>query len=103
MPSSEDLTQGRKYLKIGATMTELASGNLIELRVAQLLHTPDRLQFRDRDLDKEAEESVRRANWLISFEHDGGSRKATNQYLSRLRMTRNGVGWSHRILRQYRR
>jgi hypothetical protein len=73
-------------------MTELASGNLIELRVAQLLHTPDRLQFRERDLDKEAEESVRLANWLISFEHDGGSRKATNQYLSRLRMTRNGVG-----------
>jgi hypothetical protein len=43
-------------------MTELASGNLIELRVAQLLHTPDRLQFQERYLDKEAEESVRLAN-----------------------------------------
>lgn len=62
MPSSEDLTQGRKYLKTEATMTELASGNLIELRVAQLLHTPDRLQFRERYLDKEAVESVRLAN-----------------------------------------
>ena len=84
-------------------MTEPASGNLIELRVAQLLHALDRFPLRERDLDKEAEESVGLANWLISFEHDGGSQKATNQYLSRLRMTRNWVRWSHRIVRQYRR
>jgi hypothetical protein len=42
-------------------MTEAASGNLIELRVdtlAQLFHTLDPFPFRERDLDKEAEEFI---------------------------------------------
>lgn len=42
-------------------MTETASGNLIELRVdklAQLFHTLDPFPFRERDLDKEAEEFI---------------------------------------------
>jgi len=61
------------------------------------------IETSQRDLDKEAEGSVGLVHWLISFEHDGGSQKETNQYLSRLRMTGNWVRWSHRILRQYRR
>ena len=42
-------------------MTEPASGNLIELRVdklAQLFHSLDPFPFRERDLDKEAEEFI---------------------------------------------
>ena len=42
-------------------MTETASGDLIELRVeniAQLFHTLDPFPFRERDLDKEAEEFI---------------------------------------------
>ena len=42
-------------------MTEAASGHLIELRVnnvAQLFHTLDPFPFRERDLDKEAEEFI---------------------------------------------
>ena len=42
-------------------MTEAASGYLIELRVnkvAQLFHTLDPFPFRERDLDKEAEEFI---------------------------------------------
>ena len=42
-------------------MTEAASGNLIELRVdtlAQLFHTLDPFPFRERDLDREAEEFI---------------------------------------------
>ena len=42
-------------------MTETAPGNLIELRVdnlAQLFHTLDPFPFRERDLDKEAEEFI---------------------------------------------
>jgi hypothetical protein len=42
-------------------MTETASGNLIELRVAkiaQLFHTLDPFPFRERDLDKDAEEFI---------------------------------------------
>jgi hypothetical protein len=42
-------------------MTENTSGNLIEMRVdniAQLFHTLDPFPFRERDLDKEAEEFI---------------------------------------------
>ena len=42
-------------------MTETAPGDLIELRVdniAQLFHTLDPFPFRERDLDKEAEEFI---------------------------------------------
>ena len=42
-------------------MNETASGDLIELRVdniAQLFHTLDPFPFRERDLDKEAEEFI---------------------------------------------
>ena len=42
-------------------MTESGSGHLIELRVnkiAQLFHTLDPFPFRERDLDKEAEEFI---------------------------------------------
>ena len=42
-------------------MTGPASGNLIERRVdniAQLFHTLDPFPFRERDLDKEAEEFI---------------------------------------------
>ena len=42
-------------------MPETASGDLIELRVdniAQLFHTLDPFPFRERDLDKEAEEFI---------------------------------------------
>jgi hypothetical protein len=42
-------------------MTKAASGHLIELRVknvAQLFHTLDPFPFRERDLDKEAEEFI---------------------------------------------
>jgi len=42
-------------------MTEAGSGHLIELRVnkiAQLFHTLDPFPFRERDLDKEAEEFI---------------------------------------------
>jgi len=34
VPSLRRFEPGRKYLKTGATMTEPASGNFIELRVA---------------------------------------------------------------------
>jgi hypothetical protein len=46
---------------VDRVMTETAPDNLIELRVdnlAQLFHTLDPFPFRERDLDKEAEEFI---------------------------------------------
>jgi len=46
---------------IGSTMTQTTSSDLIELRVeniAQLFHTLDPFPFRERDLDREAEEFI---------------------------------------------
>ena len=53
-------------------MTEAAACHLIELRVnnvAQLFHTLDPFPFRERDLDKEAEEFIRgtyRKGWEVT-------------------------------------
>ena len=52
-------------------MTETASGDLIELRVdniAQLFHTLDPFPFRERDLDREAEEFI--VGWAREFAAD---------------------------------
>jgi hypothetical protein len=53
-------------------MSEIAPGNLIELRVeniAQLFHTLDPFPFRERDLDKEAEEFI--VGWARELAADG--------------------------------
>lgn len=52
-------------------MIEAASGHLIELRVnkiAQLFHTLDPFPFRERDLDKEAEEFI--VSWARELSND---------------------------------
>src|SRR5665647_3525025 len=52
-------------------MTETPSGDLIELRVdnlAQLFHTLDPFPFRERDLDREAEEFI--VGWARELSRD---------------------------------
>src|SRR5512140_3577786 len=60
-------------------MTETASGDLIELRVdniAQLFHTLDPFPFRERDLDREAEEFI--VGWARELSADRAIRIAVH-------------------------
>ena len=58
-------------------MAETAPGDLIELRVdniAQLFHTLDPFPFRERDLDKEAEEFI--VGWARELAADRAIRES---------------------------
>ena len=73
-------------------MTEATSHHLIELRVnnvAQLFHTLDPFPFRERDLDKEAEEFI--VGWARELSADRAIKIAVHYPESRFRRMRLGV------------